>query len=65
MDRSARAAVRPGRALSILCISGISGLPQVTIPLATHEGCPLGISIIGPAGSDRALVELAGKIAGA
>ncbi len=53
------------RALSILCISGISGLPQVTMPLATHDGCPLGISIIGPSGSDRALVELAGKIAAA
>jgi amidase len=51
------------RALSITCISGISGLPQVTIPLVTHQGAPLGISVIGPAGSDRALVALAGKIA--
>lgn len=51
------------RALSILCIAGIAGLPQVTIPLAKHQGCPLGLSLIGPAGSDRALIELAGRIA--
>ncbi len=51
------------RALSITCIAGISGLPQVNLPLAIHQGAPLGLSIIGPAGCDRALVELAGKIA--
>jgi amidase len=51
------------RALSILCISGLSGLPQVTMPLATLDGRPLGLSLIGPRGTDRALVELATKIA--
>ncbi len=51
------------RALAILCISGLSGLPQVSLPLAEFEGCPLGISLIGPRGSDRALVELAAAIA--
>lgn len=47
------------RALSILCISGHSGLPQISMPLASMDGCPLGISIIGPRGSDQALVALA------
>lgn len=51
------------RALSILCISGLSGLPQVTMPLATLDGMPLGLSLIGPRGSDRALVALALQIA--
>jgi amidase len=51
------------RALSILCISGLSGLPQVTMPLTELEGCPLGLSLIGPRGSDRALVNLAVSIA--
>ena len=50
------------RALSILCISGLSGLPQVTMPLATLDGCPLGLSLIGPRGSDRALIALALRI---
>lgn len=51
------------RALSILCIAGIAGLPQVSLPLASHRGCPLGLSIIGPPGSDLALLRLAGEIA--
>jgi amidase len=53
------------RALAILCISGLSGLPQVTMPLATLDGCPLGLSLVGPRGSDRALVALALRVAGA
>lgn len=52
------------RALSILCISGLSGLPQVQMPLATLDGMPLGLSLIGPRGSDRALISLAVGIAG-
>jgi len=47
------------RALSILCIAGLAGLPQVTMPLASLDGCPLGLSLIGPRGADLALVELA------
>lgn len=53
------------RVLTMTCIAGISGLPQVSMPVAVHEGCPLGLSIIGPAGSDRALIGLAGRIAAA
>ena len=51
------------RALSILCIAGLSGLPQVSMPLAHVDGCPLGLSLIGPSGSDRALLSLALAIA--
>ena len=46
------------RAISMLCISGISGLPQVSLPLAIVAGCPLGLSLIGPPGRDRALLAL-------
>jgi amidase len=52
------------RALSILCISGLSGLPQVTMPLSELDGCPFGLSLIGPRGSDRALVDVAVRITG-
>lgn len=51
------------RALSILCIAGLAGLPQVQMPLAVLDGMPLGLSLIGPRGSDRALVALALGIA--
>lgn len=52
------------RALAMLCIAGLGRLPQVSMPLATLDGCPLGLSLIGPRGSDRALVEAAVGIAG-
>ncbi len=53
------------RALRLLCLSGLSGFPQVTIPVAEKDGAPLGLSLIGPAGSDRSLVALAARVADA
>lgn len=50
------------RTLRICCIAGLAGLPQVSLPLRTPEGLPAGISLIGPAGSDQALVQLAVQI---
>jgi amidase len=51
------------KALRLLCLSGLSGLPQVSMPLAGRLGAPLGLSLIGPAGSDRSLVHLAARLA--
>ncbi|MCI1191286.1 amidase [Calidifontimicrobium sp. SYSU G02091] len=53
------------RAIRMLCISGLAGLPQLSLPLATRLGAPLGLSLLGPAGSDRSLVRLAERIAAA
>lgn len=50
------------RTLRICCIAGLAGLPQVSLPLRTAEGLPAGVSLIGPAGSDRALVHLAVQV---
>jgi amidase len=50
------------RALRLLCPSGLSGFPQVSIPCARKDGAPLGLSIMGPPGSDLSLVRLAAKI---
>ena len=47
------------KALNLLCLSVLSGLPQVSIPLASRLGAPLGLSLMGPAGSDLSLVALA------
>ncbi len=52
------------KALNLLSLSGLSGLPQVSIPLATRLGAPLGISLMGSAGSDLGLVRLAAQLAG-
>ncbi|NIA70192.1 amidase [Pelagibius litoralis] len=46
-------------ALSLTCIAGLSRLPQITLPLATVEGCPVGLSLIAPYGSDEDLMMLA------
>nr|WP_229487436.1 amidase family protein [Pseudoduganella lutea] len=53
------------RTLQITCIAGIAGLCQVSIPLTSAEGLPLGISLVGPAGSDAELVKLALHVAAA
>jgi amidase len=52
------------RSLPLLCSAGLGGLPQISIPLATVAGVPLGLSLIGPAGRDRALIDLAVRILG-
>jgi amidase len=45
--------------MALTCIAGVSGLPQVTLPAGTVEGCPVGLSFIGWAGGDEALLDLA------
>ena len=52
------------RAIRLLSFAGLAGLPQVSLPLANRMGAPFGISLLGPAGSDRSLVALAERIAG-
>ena len=49
-------------AMNLLCIAGLAGLPQVSLPLARHEGCPLGLSLVGAAGSDLSLLGIAQRI---
>ncbi|PUB27141.1 Asp-tRNA(Asn)/Glu-tRNA(Gln) amidotransferase A subunit family amidase [Promicromonospora sp. AC04] len=45
----------------LTCIAGIGGLPAVSVPVATASGLPAGACLVGPAGSDRALLQLAGE----
>jgi amidase len=52
-------------AMRLLCVAGISGLPQVVMPAGRVDGAPYGVSLIGPRGSDRSLIALAGRISGA
>ena len=47
------------RAQRIAAIAGIGGLPQISIPVGTLEGCPVGLGLIGWPGGDEALLDLA------
>src|SRR5262249_61504906 len=47
------------RVMRLTCTSGVSGLPQMSIPAGTIDGCPVGLSFIGWAGGDEALLDLA------
>lgn len=50
-------------ALSVLSIAGLAGLPQVSLPIASLSGAPLGLSLVGRRGSDRSLLRLGTDIA--
>lgn len=52
-----------GRAMSLLSVSVLSRTPQMTLPLATLDGCPLGISIMGACNTDEMLIAAAKTIA--
>jgi amidase len=52
------------QATRMLCLAGLAGFPQLSLPLGSRLGAPLGLSLLGPAGSDRSLVGLAERIVG-
>lgn len=52
------------RAFALLSIAGLSRLPQISLPLGTLEGCPLGLSLIAPRGSDRGLLTFVAEALG-
>ncbi|MEW6255360.1 MAG: amidase [Pseudomonadota bacterium] len=47
------------RSLELLCPAGHAGVPQISLPLGTLEGCPVGLSVIAPRGKDEMLLALA------
>ena len=46
-------------AAHMLCLTPLSGFPQLSLPLSGREGAPYGISLLGPKGSDRSLIAVA------
>ena len=47
------------RITCLACLGGLTGSPQVNLPGATVDGAPVGLSIVGPRGSDTALLAVA------
>ena len=46
------------QAISLLAIAGLARLPQLTMPVGTLDGCPVGLSLVGPRGTDLVLLAL-------
>ena len=45
--------------MGVTAIAGFCGLPEVTLPVATVHGAPVGLSLVAGQGQDRALLALA------
>jgi amidase len=48
----------------LTCIAGGGGCPQISLPRARVDGLPVGLSLVGPPGSDEALLTLAAMLDG-
>lgn len=47
------------RAIELLCVSGHAGTPQMSLPVAQLDGCPIGLSIMAARDCDEDLLALA------
>ena len=50
------------RALALLCIAGLGGLPQLSLPLAELHGHPIGLSLVAARGNDELLLAVAQQL---
>jgi amidase len=50
------------QAMCLLCIGGLAGLPQLSLPMAQIDSLPLGLSIVGRQGADTMLLSIASSI---
>jgi amidase len=58
-------ASRRSRILTLTCIAGTLGCPQISLPVAELDGRPIGLSILAASGSDEMLLALAGAMGSA
>ncbi len=47
------------RSQQMLCVAGLAGLPQVSMPWTRFEGAPVGLSLIGARGADEGVLRAA------
>lgn len=46
------------RAFEMLCVAGLNGLPQLSMPAGFVDGGPVGLSLVGDSGQDRQIISL-------
>ena len=51
-----------GRIIRLTCMGGTTGRPQLSLPVATVDGLPVGLSLMGNRGDDEALIAFALEI---
>jgi len=51
------------KTMRLVCMASVSGLPQITMPIGTVDGAPVGLSFIGWRNGDEALLHLANRLA--
>ncbi|WP_044442129.1 AtzH-like domain-containing protein [Agreia bicolorata] len=45
--------------LAMTCVAGIGGYPALSVPLLEVDGAPAGLCLVGPRGTDLALIDIA------
>ncbi len=53
------------RIMLLTQVSGATGAPQLNLPLAEVDGLPVGLSLLGPRGSDELLIAFGAQVAAA
>ncbi len=61
-DQATQNAVR-ARTMGVTAISGLTGCCEVSLPLGTADGAPVGLSLVAAPGRDLALLALAERLA--
>ena len=61
-DDATAAALRENT-FRLSCLAPLLGMPEVTLPLATADGAPIGLSLLGPVNGDRMLLDAARRVA--
>ena len=50
------------RIVALTHIAGSTGAPQINLPVSSVDGLPVGLSLIGPRGSDELLISFAREV---
>ena len=50
------------RTMALTCAASLSGLPQLSVPAAVVDDCPLGLSLLGWRGGDQSLLDFACRL---
>ena len=51
------------KCIGLLALAGFARAPQISLPLGTLDGCPVGLSLIAAPGNDVLLLDVAARLA--